>query len=278
MVVLLGLAVALTYGAGDFFGGLASRRAGTVAVVLASQFVGLLLLTFLSLAVAGGDASSGDLAQGALAGSVSLCGILLLYRGLAVGRMSLVAPVTAVSAAIIPLAWGLATGERPSILAYIGVAVSLAAVVLVASEGNGTPVRAQSGEVVLALGAGAAFGGVFVLLGSLEADAGLYPLVAARVASLTLLGGVVLATRKRISVNAESRRPVVLAGLLDGGANAIYVYAAREGLLSLVGVLSSLYPAATVLLARVVLGERMRRHQAAGIGLALAGVLLIATG
>lgn len=278
MAVMLGLAVALTYGSGDFFGGLASRRTGTVSVVATSQFVGLLLLIGLSVAIAGAGTTADDLVRGAVAGIVGLCGLLLLYRGLAVGRMSLVAPLTAVTAAILPLAWGLASGERPSALAFVGVATALSAVVLVASQGDASSERHHLGEVALALGAGAAFGGVFVLLGSLESDAGLWPLVAARLASLTVLGAVLLAWRRPIAVSSGTGGLIVLTGLLDGGANAIYVYAAREGLLSLVGVLSSLYPAATVLLARVVLGERMRRRQAAGIGLALLGVTLIATG
>jgi drug/metabolite transporter (DMT)-like permease len=194
--------------------------------------------------------------------------------------MSVVAPITAVGAGIFPLAWGLLTGERPSALALVGVAAALVAVALVSAvdavEESHRP--ASAADIGLALSAGAAFGVVFILLGSTSEDAGLWPVLAARVASVTSVVAAVVVTRQPRRPAPGSMRTIAVAGVLDVTANALYVVAAREGLLSLVSVLSSLYPAATIVLARVVLGERLNRTQLAGITAAIAGVVLIAAG
>lgn len=283
MAVVLGLLVALSYGAGDFFGGLASRRMATPIVVAASQAVGLTGLAAVVLLTGGHEAVGDDVAAGAAAGSVGLIGLLLLYRGLASGAMSVVAPTTAVGAAVVPLVWGLVDGERPSVAALVGVVLALGAVALVAAPADETaagtaPVTGHAKEVALALGAGAAFGVTFVLFGTASEESGLWPVLAARLASVPLVVVGALVTRHRLVVPAGSRALVAGAGVLDVTANAIFVVAAREGLLSLVSVLSSLYPAATVLLARVVLGERVTPKQRLGLLLALAGVALIAAG
>ena len=276
---MLGLLVAVAYGAGDFFGGFASKRNAAVLVVALSQSCGLAGLV-LAAPIAGGEVLAEDLLAGAAAGSIGLIGLILLYRGLASGAMSVVAPITAVGAGIVPLAWGLLTGERPSGLALVGVAAALVAVALVSAvdavEESHRPASAT--DIELALGAGAAFGVVFILLGSTSEDAGLWPVLAARVASVTLVVAAVLVTRQPRRPAPGSMRSIAIAGVLDVTANALYVVAAREGLLSLVSVLSSLYPAATIVLARVVLGERLNRTQLAGITAAFAGVVLIAAG
>ena len=283
MAVVLGLLVAVSYGAGDFFGGLASRRVATPVVVATSQVLGLLLLATIVVTTSGHEALRDDVAAGAAAGSIGLVGLLLLYRGLAVGSMSVIAPITAVGAAVLPLGWGLASGERPGAPALVGVVLALVAVSLVASPADETaagtpPVQGHAREVALALGAGAAFGVVFILLGTTSEDSGLWPVLSARMASVTLVTTGTLAMGHRLTVPRGSRSLVAGAGLLDVSANALYVVAAREGLLSLVSVLSSLYPAATVLLARVVLREHVTARQRLGLGLALAGVALIASG
>lgn len=280
MAALLGLLVALTYGVGDFFGGIASKRNPPTIVVAASQGIGLLTLAVVVALDRGADPSWHDLRSGVLAGSVGMIGVILLYRGLASGAMSVVAPTTAVGAAVVPFAWGIATGDRPSALALVGVGLALVAVVLVSipatSEGEArADVRT---ELLLALGAGAAFGVVFILFGSTDESSGMWPVLAARVASVTLVTTGLLVTRTPIRVAKGSWGSVAAAGVLDVTANGLYVLAAREGLLSLVSVLSSLYPAATVILARIVLSERMSSRQLGGIGLALGGVVLIASG
>lgn len=277
VAVLLGLIVALSYGAGDFVGGLASRRSRPVAVVLASQFVGLVLLTATLLAP-GQDPGADDLVRGLAAGAMGVVGVLLLYRGLAVGAMVVVAPITAVGSALVPLAWGLATGERPGAIALAGAMLAMVAVGLVATPSGerGAP-EGFAREVALALVAGAAFGGVFVLLGDTSSASGLWPVAAARVTSVSLAAVAVLATRTPLTYPPGSRRLVVLAGIFDAGANAAFVVAAREGLLSLVAPVSALYPAATVALAAVVLHERTSRRQRVGLALAVVAVVSIAS-
>ncbi|MCU1488028.1 MAG: protein of unknown function transrane [Actinomycetia bacterium] len=278
MAVMLGLLVALSYGAGDFFGGLSSRRLTPTVVVQASQLVGLASLTVALFVVPDQHFVGIDVARGAIAGTVGLVGLVLLYRGLAAGAMSIVAPVTAVGAAVLPVAWGLLDGERPSALALLGVVLALTAVLLVSSPAtDGVPVPGRVREALLALLAGSAFGVVFILLGSSSADSGLWPVFAARAASVTVMSLLLLARGRPPRIPPPGTRLFLsAAGFLDVLANAIFVIAAREGLLSLVAVISSLYPASTVVLARVVLHERVDRRQQLGLAFALAGVVLIA--
>jgi drug/metabolite transporter (DMT)-like permease len=278
MAVMLGLLVALSYGAGDFFGGLSSRRLTPTVVVQASQLFGLVALTIALVAIPDQRYVGVDVARGAVAGTVGLLGLVLLYRGLSAGAMSIVAPVTAVGAAVLPVVWGLVDGERPGGVALVGVVLALGAVLLVSSPAaDGVPVPGRVREALLALLAGSSFGVVFILLGSSSADSGLWPVFAARAASVSVMTVVLLARGRPPSIPASGTRLLVsAAGFLDVLANAIFVVAAREGLLSLVSVISSLYPASTVILARVVLHERVDRRQQVGLALALVGVVLIA--
>jgi drug/metabolite transporter (DMT)-like permease len=282
VAVVLGLLTAVAYGAADFFGGLSSRRSTVASVVVWSQATSILLLAVLVVAVPHDAPQARDVGYGAIAGVIGCSGLVLLYRGLAVGRMSVVAPITAVGAAVLPVAWGLGQGERPSVAAWIGVALALLAVVFVSRspEGEAVVERAAGGraELLLALGAGCAFGVVFILLGSTSEDAGFWPLVGARPVSVAVLAVGSLVIGQRVRPERRDRPMIAVTGLLDIGANALYLIAIRTGLLSLVAVLGSLYPAMTVLLARVVLDERLTRGQVVGLVLAGAGVVLIAAG
>ena len=279
MAVLLGVLVALSYGAGDFLGGLATRAQAVTSVVAASQASALVLLV-VGVPLEGSPVGWDDLGLGALAGGVGVVGILLLYQGLATGAMGVVAPVTAVGAAVVPLAVGLATGERPAALALLGALVALGAVALVAGGHEEVPgageERRDRSPLLLAVGAGTAFGLVFVLLGATDEASGFWPLLAGRTVSVTVVSLWLVRGRASFLPRPGTRLVVVGAGLLDVTANGLYLLAVREGLLSVVAVLSSLYPAATVVLARVVLGERLRPAQLAGLGLGLAGVTMIA--
>lgn len=274
--MVLGLLVAITYGTGDFFGGIASKRNPPTAVVAVSQTFGLVIMVGL-VALDGRPVVWHDVGAGAAAGTVGLIGVILLYRGLANGTMSVVAPITAVGAGILPLVWGLATGDRPGVAALVGVVAALAAVALVSAADVAEDVRAvERRDILLALAAGAAFGMVFVLLGTTSDDSGMWPVLGARVASASIVTAVVLGTRRPWRPVPGTLPAVAAAGVLDAGANALYLLATREGLLSVVSVLSALYPAATIVLARVLLSERMNRVQLVGIALALTGVALIA--
>ena len=284
MAVVLGLLVAATYGAADFFGGLSAKKAPVAAVVVLSQLTGLPLLAVLVL-VAGGEATAKTFVLGALSGVAGGAGLVCLYRGLAIGRMSVVAPITAVGAAVVPVVWGLVRGERPAIVALVGVVLAVVAVALIsrtadeAVDGTDASASPAGPFLVLAVVAGVAFGLVFVLLAETGDDAGFWPLVAGRLTSVTLLGLGVLATGQELRPGGrDALARIVAAGVLDMTANALYLLAARRGLLALVAVLSSLYPASTVLLARLVLKERLVGVQIAGLGLATSGVVLIAAG
>ena len=290
MVVALALAVAVFYGAADFCGGLAARRASALAVVVWSQATGLLVL-LAALPLLPGAFSPSDLWVSAVCGVCGTFALSLLYRGLAIGVMGVVSPITAVLSAALPVAWGIARGERPAALALIGIAFALVAVVLVsaATPAPAEPAAPSAGEnpappkrrsgippgIPEALGAGVAFGIFFTALAQAHAGAGLYPLLGTRVLSLVLLLGGACALRRPLRVARPRLPTLALCGVLDMGANVLYVLAAHAGPLSIVAVLSSLYPAATVALAALVLRERLVRAQWAGVAVAFAGVLCI---
>ncbi|MCU1371743.1 MAG: hypothetical protein JWO77_2937 [Ilumatobacteraceae bacterium] len=295
MAIVLGLLVALFYGSGDFLGGLAAKRTPAVTVVLGSFALSgaLVALTVLGWSVVGTppSPSHADLWLGVGVGLVGPAAVALLYRGLAMGRMSVVAPITAVVAAIVPLVWALLDGERPSAVALVGVVIALVAIVLVAGapEHEDHPDEAAAAPLAAvvppAIASGLGFGALFVLLGETSAHAGLWPLLVARpvAVAVTAVAALILVRRSgqrpAAIIPARVAWPMVAgAGVLDVTANGIYLAATNAGLLSIVAVLSSLYPAATVVLARVVLGERLHRVQVIGLALAAAGIAAMATG
>ena len=276
MVIVLALSSALVYGAADFCGGLAARRSAVLAVVGVSQLAGLLALLLL-LPVLGGRPTPTDALWGAAAGLAGALGLAVFYRALAAGVMSIVAPVTAVCAATVPVVVGLAMGESLQLAAVLGIVLALTAVGLVAAEGGRPSLRsARQAGLGAALLAGTAFGLFFVLLDQPSEGSGLWPLVPARAASLLLVLVAAGASGSRPRLAAGALPLVVLAGVLDMAANALFLLAAREGLLAVAGVLASLYPVSTVLLAQVVLQERLHRSQLLGLGAAVGAVALIA--
>lgn len=277
MAIVLALLGALVYGGSDFAGGLASRRAPALAVVFCGQLASLALLAVLLVAVPGRfDAPS--MAWGATAGLCGGVALLRFYRSLAVAPMTVVAPLTAVLSAVVPVVGGIVLGERPSPLALVGVVLAVGAVLLVSAEEGRLPgLSALRGPGVTgALVAGTGFGLLFVLLSRSAHDSGFWPLAAARVASLVLLAVVAVAGRRTLVPRGAAAGLVLASGLGDMTANLLFVLASRLGLLSVVGVLLALYPAGTVLLALLVLRERLHRVQLAGLAAASAGVVLIA--
>ncbi|MGY1720716.1 EamA family transporter [Blastococcus sp. SYSU DS0552] len=276
MAVVLALASAVVYGAADFLGGLASRRASVSAVVAVSQAAGLLALVAL-LPWVGGPVTAADLAWGATAGLAGAGGLLVFFRALAGGVMSVIAPVTALTAAAVPVLVGVLSGERIGTWATVGIVLALAAVVLVSAESGLRALRAaRPASLGPALVAGTAFGLFFVLLDRTSADAGLTPLVAARLASVVLVVGVALATRQSLRPGRAALPLVLVSGVGDMTANALFLLATQQGgPLAITGVLASLYPVSTVVLAQLVLRERLVPAQLTGLGAAAAAVVLI---
>ena len=277
MGVLLALVAAAAYGSADFLGGIAARRAALLAVALAAQAVGLLVI-LLALAAHREVFEPASLAWGALAGLAGAAGIALLYHALSIGRMGVVSPVTALLAAAVPVIFGLATGERPSPIVYGGLALAAAAIVAISAsfESDGAREFSTAG-LREALLSGIAFGAFFTLLGMARNGAPLFALLGSRLASVGLLGSIVLATRTSLRMNG-TLWIVVLGGALDMAANLLYLFAARIDGLAISAVLTSLYPASTVLLAAIVLRERLSRIQWAGVLCALVAVAMIAAG
>ncbi|MFO7590803.1 MAG: EamA family transporter [Acidimicrobiia bacterium] len=281
MVFSLALAAALSYGAGDFLGAIATTRTkSALPVVATSSLAGVVLLLVVAPWSAAAPTSA-DFAWGAAGGIAGGVGVALFYRGLAAGVMSVVAPVAAVTGAVVPVAAGLIMGERPSAVALTGVGLAIGAVALLAVEAPGTRevvIGSRRHALLLALGAGAGFGVFFVLLDRTGDDAGLWPLVASRSVTLLLAVAAAVAIGQAVVPVRGARRLSLGTGLFDMIANACFLIANRSGLLALVAVITSLYPASTIALAQVFLGERLAPHQLVGVGVAVAAVVLIAVG
>ncbi len=311
MVTVFALAAALLYGSADFLGGVATRRARALAILPASALAGLVVVLVAAVA-AGESARAVGLAWGLAAGAVGGIGLIIFYAGLAEGPMTVVAPTSALTATILPVAVSVSDGERATATVYAGALICLAAIVLVsaagspagdspagvaaamaggaASGGAGTAERtaslvrrlARRGFHVRAIGygvaAGTTFGLFFVFLRNAGQSGAYWPIVASRLAGFLIIVAAAAITRTRPVMVAGGARLLLAtfgSGILDASANVSYVIATRDGLLGLAVVLTSLYPGVTVLLATFVLGERLRATQLAGLLLAVVGVVLV---
>lgn len=280
MGVVLALLAAGAYGAADFFGGVATRRSPVFAVTVISQLAGLLFL-IMTLPFVPGHVSARALEYGAAAGICGGAGIALLYHALSIGKMGVVSPITAVLAAAFPLIVGVLHGERLLSWQLAGISIALLAVVLISMSFE--PADGTAGRVLQfstkgvreAIASGVILGGFLILLAGSGSGAGLYPLVSARVASTGVLFAVALIARASVKPASGALPSLFGIGILDMAANGLYIGATYTGYLSIAAVLTSLYPASTVLFARVLLGERLGPVQKAGVVLALAGVALI---
>lgn len=280
MLYVLALASAAVYGAADFLGGLAARRANTIAIVVVSQLAGWVALMLMVPLLPDASPVPSDWMLGAAAGVTGGIGVALLYRALAIGSMAVVAPITAVCAVMVPVAAAIAFGERPDAGTTSGIALAILAIILVSQQSSpvvdiGTAPPARSSAVGIALLSGVAIGLFFLTLAGTSADAGMWPLVAARGVSFVLFATFAMATRRPLLMPAKVATIAIAGGILDMLANLLYLIATRSGPLSIVVTLSSLYPASTVLLARTVLSERLNARQVTGIICALLAVLLI---
>jgi len=269
---LFGLAAAATWGAGDFCGGLATKRANVYAVVILGDVVGGLLLSTLAMGFGEPLPPMEELLWGAVAGLAGAVGLLALYRALALGRMSVASPVAAIITAALPVVFGAFVEGLPGGWQILGFGFALVGVWLISDDKTA---RAHLNELGLPLVAGLGFGIFFVIIGSVSREVALWPLVAARAAAVLVLSLFALATRQLQLPKFEHLPLVALVGVLDAGGNAFFALAAQAGRLDVAAVLSSLYPASTVWLAWLILKERIHRWQFIGIVAALAAILLI---
>jgi len=286
MMPLVALVSAALYGAADFLGGLASRRMKTAAVVATSQGAGLLVLLTATLLLPPADPMLADVGWGMAAGLSGCLGVALLYRALAIGTMGVVAPITAVCAVIIPVLASLVRGVRPGAVVLLGIGLALVAIVLVSQQApaapGGVPAPRSSdlpAGVVHALFSGVAIGVFFLLLAEARPESGMWPLVGARAAAVPACALVALAEGVSVrQLHARALWTAAAAGVVDMTANVLYLVASRMGDLPVAVTLASLYPASTVILARLVLGERLHRLQLMGMVCALVAVTLIVAG
>jgi drug/metabolite transporter (DMT)-like permease len=289
MVILLGLAAAMLYGTGDFLGGLAARKVQVLAVLMLAETAGV-IVALPAAVMSPGPARLAGLAWGISAGLIGGAGLIIFYTGLAAGPMSVVAPVSGLVSTVLPVAVALAEGERPGAAVYAGALLCVAAIVLASSTGDSNPARTpgaapkprlpRPGRAVgYGIASGASFGLFFLLIRNAGQSGELWPVAAGRIGELAV---VVLAAavlrRSLLPRGAGTPLPLAAAaaGAIDVAANICYVAATRTGMFGLAVVLASLYPGITVLLARAVLGERLRWVQRAGLGLAAIGIILVA--
>jgi len=265
----------ITYGVADFLGGLATKRSTLFSVVVFSQLSGLILVLISLPVLPPSSPTAIDFAWGAASGLAGGIGVALLYRGLAIGVMSVVAPVTAVCAVIIPLVVGVAIGERPTGLAVLGVLLAVVAIVLVSQSGHIEEGKRATTGLPVAVASGIAIGIFLVFLQRTGPSAGLWPLIAARLVSIAFFTVAGLLSQEKIMPRSESMPIVIGGGTLDILANILYLLAVRRGPLSIVATLTSLYPASTIILARIVLRERLRLLQQAGVACAVVAIVLI---
>jgi drug/metabolite transporter (DMT)-like permease len=281
IAALLALASSLSWGLSDFLGGFQSRRHALLAVMLLSQSIALAILIVAVLAGAPTEHDSAATAWAASVGALGLLGLAAFYRALAIGTMSIVAPISATGVSI-PVLVGLVSGDRPGALQVIGMVLACGGVVLASREPPAADEAARRGgrtAVLLALFAAIGFGTFFAGIDRAEETGDVaWVLLCTRVADVALLVAAAAIARPRLPRGAAAFGAIAAVGTFDLLANFLFVLATGRGLLSVVGVLGSLYPAVTVLLARFVLHERLSRTQGAGVLICLAGVVALAAG
>jgi drug/metabolite transporter (DMT)-like permease len=276
MALVLALCSGLSFGAADFAGGLAAKRSPAVSVTLTSQAVGVAVLILLMGAVPG-QLSVDALVFGALAGIAGALSLVAYLRALALGPMGVVSPLASVAGVIVPVAAGLALGERPTTLATMGIVLGLVAVIVVAGGRRVERHAVLSTGPLLALLGGAGFGVFFVLLDRTPDGSGLWPFVGARASSLVLLGIIVAVSRAGLPPR-DTLPLVAVSGGLDMLANILFLLATRTGLLTITALLTSMYPIVVVILARHLLAERLGRQQQIAVALSLAAVAAVTVG
>lgn len=279
LTALIGTLAAVVFGAADFLGGLAAKRSHPVLVTATVALAGLVVLV-LALPIVPGRWSAEAVFWGALSGVSGALAIALLYACLAIGPMSILSPLTAVVSALVPLGFGLAGGEQIGLLGYLGLGLALVAVILVGFVPERGAVRPSLRGVVMAIGSGLMIGAFLVLIDRAPDDSGLVPLLLNRgvnaLLMLGVLGGIAARLPRGRRLPTGGVRLALLGGVVDAVANSLLLLGVRIGDLAVMGVLTALYPAGTILLAATVLKERIAPVQWAGLGLAVAATGLLA--
>jgi len=270
---IVGLAAALSWGGSDFAGGLSSKRTSVWWVVLLSQTAGILFLTVIAFVLDKGLPAPRELMLGALAGFIGEFGLIMLYQGLATGRMGVVAPLSAILSALLPVCVGMLNAGLPVATQLAGIGLALPAVWLVSSGSEHG--RAKKRELLLGLGAGLAFGVYFILIAQFSHRAVYWPLTAARLSSLLVMSFLVILLRPSPRPTTQGLPLIAAAGILDSTGNIFFALATRTSRLDVAAILSSLYPAVTILLAYFILKERLVFQQWVGVGMALTAIFLI---
>ncbi len=279
MAIVLALSSALSYGTSDFLAGLASRRFASELITFAAQVLGAITAGVAIIFFPGSGPTGSALAWGAVSGIGSALGVLALYHGLAVARMTVVATLCAVLTTIIPVIVGVTLGNHLGIVAVAGIAIAVPAIGLVSWQPDQKDASAARAGPLYGVLAGLGFALLFIALDRAGTHAGAWPLLPGQLVSLLLIAP--FAYRALRKAEWPSRTTVLQTlgtGTLSGAANLLFLAATASGQLAIVAVLTSLYPAFTVLLARVVLSERWTRPQAAGLLTAVTAIILVSTG
>ena len=281
MPFVVALLASILYGSADFLGGIAARREPVLRVATITQACGMAALLAAAWFVPGVP-SHADLAWAALAGITGGIGVLLLYHAMPTGQVSAVAPLISLIAIAVPVGVGLLLGERPGALPLAGVALGVVAIVAISSSGEhhetGASTRVEGRALAVAVASGLFIGGFLVSMGRIGPGGGLWPLVTARAGGTLVAGAVALGRRTSWQVGRGSWPVLISCGVLDSTANLLYLWAVQRAPLSLIATLVSLAPASTVVLAQVVLRERLVPAQKAGIALALVAIVLLSRG
>lgn len=277
MAALFALISSVSWGVADFVGGLAARRAGSAQVLAVSYPAGAVVITIFALTIIPGELSTDLIGYALVTGTIGAIAIALLYAALVRGQMGIVSPITAVMSGAVPVVVGIFRGEQPSGWAFAGMAIAVIAVILVSQESQHhgkTPPQA----ILLAIASGTAIGLYLTALGLAPKDSGVWVATLGRWVSTVIMILFVLLVVRTFTRSTFPWVLAIAAGVLDAVANGLFQLATQRGLLSVVAVLGSLYPAATVVLARILINERMNRIQGAGVVLALTAAGLLAFG
>jgi uncharacterized membrane protein len=278
LTLILGISAAIGYGLGNFIGGAASKKAASELVTFGSQSVALVFFLVTQWFVSG-EATTNNLAWGAAAGLFTVAALLTLYKGLATGKMSIVAPLSAVILGSVQVLFGLATGERPPFIALIGVCLAVVSIVLVAPRSAASSSTEESESllpVVLAIISGLCFGGAFICLSRNGTEAGLWPLISMRVLILLCLLPLVIPKMPSKAPKPKESLVLIMQGLALAIADMFFVIASRKDDLAIVGPLVALSPVVVIILARIMFSERWNKRQAVGVYVSLGSVLMIA--